>query len=370
MVFGNSVTSGSTGTFVSIDTQRRWREDTPWGPCDGTGAFDTDDGTTYYSGTVGTYTGSGDNYIVNPSGSPWVANVWQPSPVGDPYSFHDVTQNFGFEIASSTPSSITSFFSCNGNGCGSTPANGDSFQIVRASVCMDQPGRGKGLLLQGGDCNSYPTSGSLCPVLVSTGKAGSVAEALDPSYEFDDSGTTGSQYVSNDSEAEIANRDWYSQNVGQTAQTSSTSPFNGSSGTGWGTLANRPANCTAGVGYWATDQGSWNQSGNSFGQGELFICGASGWPSSPSYVPYAYPHPLDSSTGSSAPTPTPGAPTSLTATPTTPWCSSGGPAIEFTGSLRTNNNKGVTRPWELKDRVAIDLCQRTASLWSELKLIA
>ena len=37
------------------------------------------------------------------------------------------------------------------------------------------------------------------------------------------------------------------------------------------TLANRPAICTPGVGYWATDQGNWNQSGNG-GQGQLFVC--------------------------------------------------------------------------------------------------
>lgn len=294
IVFGNSVVSGSASAFVSVDTQRRWRADTPWGPCDGTGAFDTNDATTYYSGTVGLVVGLGDNYIVTPSVSPsWITNGWAPNPVGSPYSFHDVTKNFGFEIASSASNTLTSFISCNGNGCSSTPAAGDSYQIRRATVCMDQPGRGRGLLVQGGDCNNYPTSGHLCPQLVSTGSAGPVAEALDPSYEFDDSGTVNnSQYSSNDSRAIIANRDFYSQNIGQTAQKSSTSPFNGATGTGWGTLSNQPTTCTTGVGYWATDQGSWNQSGNSFGQGQLFVCTATNtW--SLYYTPYTYPHPLE-----------------------------------------------------------------------------
>ena len=69
----------------------------------------------------------------------------------------------------------------------------------------------------------------------------------------------------------IANRDYYSESFNQAIQASQTTPFAGTSGTGHGTLANRPAICTPGVGYWATDQGNWNQSGNG-GQGQLFVC--------------------------------------------------------------------------------------------------
>jgi len=302
LVFDNTIASGATGAFVSVDTQRTWRADSPWGPCDGSGAFDQNDGTTYYSGTVGSVSMSGDEYSVADSGSLGLsANQLVPNS-GDPYSFHDVTQDFGFEIGSNTSSAFTSFFSCYENGCSAAPAAGDSFQILRASACMDQPGRGQGQLVEGGDCNTYPTSGYLCPVLASTGKSGPVAEALDPSYEFDDSGTvTGAQYVSNDSEELIANRDFYAQNIGQTAQTSPSAPFNGTSGTGWGTLANRPATCKQGVGYWATDQGTWNQSGSG-GQGELFVCTATNtW--SLYYQPYTYPHPLESGTVAATPPP-------------------------------------------------------------------
>ena len=61
-------------------------------------------------------------------------------------------------------------------------------------------------------------------------------------------------------------------------------------GLGHGTLANRPATCTPQVGYWATDQGSWNQSGIG-GQGQLFVCTAPNtW--TLYYTPYTYPHPL------------------------------------------------------------------------------
>jgi len=63
-----------------------------------------------------------------------------------------------------------------------------------------------------------------------------------------------------------------------------------------GTLASRQTNCSAGVAYWATDQGSWNSSGgnniNSYsGQGVLYQCNpANTWTAY--YTPLTYPHPL------------------------------------------------------------------------------
>lgn len=76
------------------------------------------------------------------------------------------------------------------------------------------------------------------------------------------------------------NREWYDQlPAGR---------FNGTVGTGYGTLSQRPATCTTGVGYWATDQGSWNASG---ADGVLYKCTARNtW--TLYYTPYSYPHPL------------------------------------------------------------------------------
>jgi hypothetical protein len=84
-----------------------------------------------------------------------------------------------------------------------------------------------------------------------------------------------------------ANRDYYQGGV--VAQTSSSSPFDGATGTGFGTLANRPTTCTTnsvesggGVGYFATDDGD---------QGTLYRCSATNtW--TEHYTPYTYPHPL------------------------------------------------------------------------------
>jgi hypothetical protein len=83
--------------------------------------------------------------------------------------------------------------------------------------------------------------------------------------------------------------------------------FNGSVGVGYGTLSGRPATCTTGVGYWATDQGSWNSKGSG-GQGVFYKCTSTNtW--TLYYTPYTYPHPLR--TGSIV---TPAAPTNLTNT--------------------------------------------------------
>jgi hypothetical protein len=67
-----------------------------------------------------------------------------------------------------------------------------------------------------------------------------------------------------------------------------TGTFNGNSGVGIGALADRPATCTPGVGYWASDQGSWNALGP---DGVLYQCSAAHtWEKY--YEPFPYPHPL------------------------------------------------------------------------------
>ena len=81
------------------------------------------------------------------------------------------------------------------------------------------------------------------------------------------------------------NREYYD------AQTSGCSS-NQTTGVCRGTLASRAASCTQGVWYVATDQGSWNSSGNGFGSDVAYQCGASAWPGSATYTPFGYPDSL------------------------------------------------------------------------------
>src|SRR5208283_4544760 len=86
----------------------------------------------------------------------------------------------------------------------------DSYQLLRATVCMDQPGRSQGTLLSG----STPSP------------TGWVNQVLDPIYEWADthSGGFGSPVQITDNTSNLlANRDYYYE-VSTSAQTSSTSP--------------------------------------------------------------------------------------------------------------------------------------------------
>ena len=81
----------------------------------------------------------------------------------------------------------------------------------------------------------------------------------------------------------VANRDYYISTGA--AQTSATDPFNGTSGAGYGLVANRPTTCTTGteagggVAYFATDEN------------KLYRCTATNtW--AEEYAPYTCPHPL------------------------------------------------------------------------------
>jgi hypothetical protein len=292
-IFGNtgSITNGGFYNHVfDITVYRTVDAPTQWGACGGSSPYDTNDGVVYASGTVASASGgSGSAITVTDTSKSWTTNQWVPT--GAPYSFYDVTKGFWMEIASNTSDSLTTQTEI--SEAEYTANAGDSYQILRATVCADQGGRGQG---------NYVSGATPSP-------ASALNQALDPIYEWMDTATNLNNGVAaSDTGRTIANRDWYNESLGQAAQTSPTSPFDGTSGDGHGTLANRPTTCTPRVGYWATDQGNWNQSGNAFGQGELFVCTATNtW--TLYYTPYTYPHPLTQDP------PTVNPPTNLQATP-------------------------------------------------------
>jgi hypothetical protein len=86
-----------------------------------------------------------------------------------------------------------------------------------------------------------------------------------------------------------ADREYYQGGI--VAQISSSSPFNGTTGMGFGTLARRPASgLTTGVGYWATETQT------------LYVAtGSTTWATE--YTPYTYPHPLQGTTSPPVGTP-------------------------------------------------------------------
>jgi hypothetical protein len=271
-VFGNTlnanyaVSGGFYNTIADITVYRTvFTAAGGWGACGGSSAYDTNDGTVYYS-----VTDSGPSGVTTLTDSvkSWTTN--QFIPIGAPYSIYDVTQGWWAEIASNTATTLTIQPSIPEQT--NTFNNGDSYQILRATVCVDQGGRGAGNYVSG----STPSPAS------------ALSQALDPIYEWNDTANNLNHgNVDSDTLRTIADRDWYTDgsNGSPQAQTSPTSPFNGTSGVGFGTLANRPTTCKTGVGYA-------EYSGSNFVQ--LDKCTATNIWTSAAYTTYVYPHPLDS----------------------------------------------------------------------------
>lgn len=162
----------------------------------------------------------------------------------------------------------------------------------RGYPCYHQPGRAPG----GNDM--WPI-----PVFLNSNVSGGAK--VDASYYC---GWGGTPYCTQHVQAD---RDYFNA-VSKDAQTTSSSPFDGTTGIGHGTLARRPSTCThntapdgdngGGVMYWATDQGSWNSSSSNGGvnrsgaDGVLYRCSSTdNW--SVYYTPYAYPHELRDDAG-------------------------------------------------------------------------
>jgi len=288
MLFNNQANLAAGSIWFAFSPYRVDSGEVPWGYCGGSGPYDQNDGINYVSpnSTLTSASGGGGSgsLTVGDTTRSWTTNQWVPT--GGPYSFYDVTQGFWIEIASNTSNTLTTTAETGGL-ANYRAAIGDTYTIQRASLCIDQPGRGAGTYLSG----------------TTPSPAGSVNDALDPIYQWNDTATGASIYAPgwiSISGKILVNRDFYPQASGP--QTSATSPFNGTSGTGWGTLANRPTTCTTGVGYA-------EYSGGNFVQ--LDKCTATNTWTNGVYTPYTYPHPLTTCSTKAAPCP----PRNTTGTP-------------------------------------------------------
>ena len=105
-----------------------------------------------------------------------------------------------------------------------------------------------------------------------------------------------------------ANRDFFAE-----AGFDTTQPGGVTIGTSAEMAATTPT--TQSVGFWVTDEGSWNQSGTG-SQGRLYTWSASAW--NLYYEPYTYPHPLRSASVDLTPTPTISITPTISLTPDTP----------------------------------------------------
>jgi hypothetical protein len=166
--------------------------------------------------------------------------------------------------------------------------------------CLGQTGRGKGDLLTG----AYPSRRNSTTSCVPTSPPGCSVWAHDlrePWYVWNET-ITGHPVcfsVNYSGVVMTADRDYYCQ-VSPNPNTSTTSPFNGTTGTGFGPGQYRPLTCTAGPGgtYDTSPMGSYGvayfttDSTGGLAVNTLYVCTAlNTWTAI--YTPYTYPHPLD-----------------------------------------------------------------------------
>ena len=184
--------------------------------------------------------------------------------------FFDVTN-----LRSFTETWSPTFGHCTGSNPWDQNAGGGGYR------CLDQVGAGKGTMISGDDPSPvrWPQ------------------QQPEPTYAWRNTMNGANSPTVIRASIIGDNRDSYTEN----------GSFNGSTGVGAGPLGNRPSSCTAGVAYWATDQGEWDSTNGSTPDGRLYKCtSTNNW--TLSYTPYQYPHPLVSGSAPTNPIPAPTSP--------------------------------------------------------------
>jgi hypothetical protein len=291
-IWGNTVNHSSTiNKFISLETYRTMQ---PWGwfgGCDGDTVFDSNDDANnpLWTGTISSVTGSGSGpYVVTVTGTPWSAGQFQN--YGELSSVRNLTRSDGSEIIENTTNTLT--FNNNVYTGFVNWAAGDSIEINRVFACIDQAGgRGAGTLYSG--LPRTPSSSSAQAISPVTVWMNAFNDG-NPSF-VGWGGVVPRTYLL------TRNRDVYAEDLNQAAQTSASSPFDGTTtiGFGHGIIARRPSTCTTGVRYWATDEGEWDSTNGATADGKMYECSATdtwsaryGNSSNSTGLPYTYPHPL------------------------------------------------------------------------------
>ena len=138
IIFNNTITNNFPGAF-SIENYRDYDTFDPWGKCDGTSPFDVNDGVTYDSGVC---TGVNGSKTMTCAGRAWTPNQWQG------YHVHNMTKSQSDLIISNSADTLVSS-GLTWHAPVLTWNGGDVFRILRATVCIDQRGRGMGDLITG-----------------------------------------------------------------------------------------------------------------------------------------------------------------------------------------------------------------------------
>jgi hypothetical protein len=295
VVFGNSVVRKSSGslTFNAVFTHYRDNQgpsqppmsstDLNWGKCSAWGRYDLNGGVDIFTGT---HTGPSNTSVLEDTnangGLGWSddqlisgtvrygiknTNLSSPWYGYEGFIYANRRADGTYKVYTLADHSVLSQDGkCNltsrnfASGSDSQPcfATGDSYAIRRVHKCVDQagwhPGEGSAVLASVNGINlPVGWQGSWTPFYGWNNTIDGIVTALENDKSNRDR-TSGSpnQAVT----IHIPNEDYYNQ--AGSSNRDCPSAFDGTCGVGIGSVANLPLTCSAGVAYWATDEGEWS----------------------------------------------------------------------------------------------------------------